>query len=157
MNAIELDDAIVTPAADDPDAFFFAPKAPGIAVDQNGRRQLNLLTAGPVSFLQVTAMWGLSAAEVEALRGQLASRLGRNPAALQLRPAPASVEGVALLISDGAGGFNVLQQGRSSGVPPYHTVFNVMLDATQLATVREALDGNATCWRCATTSPAGSR
>jgi hypothetical protein len=140
-STIELDDAIVTPAGGDPDAFFFAPKAPSIAVDPNGRRQLNVLTAGPVSFLQVTGAWGLNAAEVEALRGQLAGRLGRNPAALRLQPAPDAVTGVALLIGNGAGELAVLQQGRSSGVPPHHAVFNVMLDTAQLETAQEALGG----------------
>lgn len=141
MTAIELDAAIVTPAGDDPDAFLYAPRAPGIALDQNGKRQLNLLTAGPVAFLQVTGTWGLSTAEVEALRGRLASRLGRSPATLRLQPAPESVAGVALLIGDGTGELTVLQQGKSSGVPPYHAAFNVMLDATQLETVRQALNG----------------
>lgn len=141
MTAIELDDAIVTPAGDDPDAFLYAPRAPGIALDQNGKRQLNLLIAGPVAFLQVTGTWGLSTAEVEALRGQLASRLGRDPAALRLQPSPESVTGAALLIGDGAGELTVLQQGKSSGVPPYHAAFNVMLDASQLETVQQALDG----------------
>jgi hypothetical protein len=137
---IELDAAVVTPAVDDPDTFFYAPKSPGIALDANGRPQLNVLTAGSVAFLQVTGTWGLSSAEVTALGEQLASRLGRNPATLRLQAAPESVDGVALLIGD-ADGLRVLQQSKSSGVPPYHAAFNVMLDPGQLATVKKALDG----------------
>jgi hypothetical protein len=35
----------------------------------------------------------------------------------------------------------VLQEGKSSGFPPYHAVFSVMLDEKQLEIVKEAVDG----------------
>jgi len=141
MTVIELRNALVMPDGDDPDAFLYAPKAPGIAVDADGRRQLNLLGAGPVSFLQLTGRWGLGEGEVAALRNELAVKTGREAANLKLRPVPETVDGAALLLADGAGGYTVLQQSKSSGVPPYHATFNVMLDAERLKTVREALDG----------------
>jgi hypothetical protein len=141
MNPIELSNALVMPDGDDPDAFLYAPKAPGIAAGADGRRQFNLLTAGSVSFLQLTGRWGLEAQEVAALRGELAAKTGRGAASLKLRPLPETVAGASLLLADGAGGFTLLQQSKSSGVPPFHAAFNVMLDAERLKTVREALDG----------------
>lgn len=141
MNPIELSNAVVMPDGDDPDAFLYAPKAPGIAAGADGRRQFNLLTAGPASFLQLTGRWGLEAQEVSALREELAAKTGRGAASLKLRPLPETVDGASLLLADGAGGYTVLQQSKSSGVPPFHAAFNVMLDTERLTTVREALDG----------------
>jgi hypothetical protein len=141
MNPIELSNALVMPDGDDPDAFLYAPKAPGIAAGADGRRQFNLLTAGPASFLQLTGRWGLEAQEVAALRKELAAKIGWDVASLKLRPLPETVAGASLLLADGAGGFTVLQQSKSSGIPPFHAAFNVMLDAERLKIVREALDG----------------
>ena len=141
MTSMEFGNAVVVPADDGSDTYLYAPKAPGIAVDGDGRRQFNLLSAGSVSFLQLTGTWGLSSAETAALKKDIAARLGRDPAKLTLQPMPESIDSVSLLLGDGADGYTVLQQGKSSGVPPYHAAFNVMLDAAQLKTVQEALDG----------------
>jgi hypothetical protein len=140
MTAIELTDAVVI-ADEAAGVWYYAPKAPGIATDSNGRPQFNLITAGSVSFLQVTGSWGLGAAEVEDARRELAGKLGKDPASLVMMPAPETVDGVALMLGDGADGYTVLAQGKSSGMPPYHAAFSVMLDSRQLAAVREALDG----------------
>lgn len=141
MTSMEFDNAVVVPADDGSDTYYYAPKAPGIAVDGEGRRQFNLLSAGSVSFLQLTGTWSLSAADLASLKKELAARLGRDPAQLTLQSMPETVDGVSLLLGDGADGYTVLQQGKSSGVPPYQAAFNVMLDAAQLKTVQEALDG----------------
>jgi hypothetical protein len=141
MTSMDFGNAIVVPADDGTDTYLYAPKAPGIAVDGDWRRQFNLLSAGSVSFLQLTGTWSLSQAEVAALKQELASRLGRDAGQVTLQPMPESVDSVALLLGDGADGYTVLQQGKSSGVPPYHAAFNIMLDASQLKTVQEALDG----------------
>lgn len=138
----ELDHAIVIPSGDDPGTFLYAPKTPRIALDANGRHQLNLLSAGAVAFLQVTGAWGLNGAEVEEVREQLARKLGVQASTLRLQPLADSVDGAALLLGDGEGELRVLQESKSSGVPPFHAAFNVMLDETQLQTVRKALDGN---------------
>jgi len=141
MTAIELNDAVVTADENDPNRFTYAPRTPGIAPDSNDRPQLNVLTAGGVAFLQVTGAWGLSSGEVTRLKERLAARLGRDPAALTLAPASDAVENVTLLIADAEGRWQVLQQGKSSGVPPFHAVFNVMLNEEQLEKVQAALDG----------------
>ncbi len=142
MTVMELSNGLVYPAGEaEPDLFYYAPRAPGIASGGEGRRQFNLLAAGTVSFLQITGSWGLSAAGVAALKEELAGKLGRRAEALTLMPVPESVDGAALVMSDGADGETVLQQTKSSGVPPYHAAFNIMLDAAQVKTVQEALDG----------------
>ena len=142
MTVMELTNGLVYPAGEaEPDLFYYAPKAPGIATDGEGRRQFNLLAAGSVSFLQITGSWGLGAAGVAALKQELAGTLGRRADTLALMPVPESVDGAALVMSDGADGDTVLQQSKSSGVPPYHASFNIMLDAAQVKTVQEALGG----------------
>jgi hypothetical protein len=141
MSTFEFCDAIVTASDDDPDTFVFAPRKPDLALDENGRRQLNLLNAGPVSFLQVTGMWGLSAPKLDALRGELARKLGRNPATLRLRPQADTVRNVELRLGEGADAV-VLGTSTSSGVPPYHAAFSVMLDdPKRINRVKEALEG----------------
>jgi hypothetical protein len=140
MTTIDLPDAVVISDIDDPDTFLYAPKRPSIAVDDQGRRQLNVLGAGAVSFLQVTSAWGLDESQRAALRAELARRNGRPAASLKLRPLPETIDGVVLLLA-GDAGFTELQRSKSSGVPPYHAAFNVTLDPDQLALVRAALDG----------------
>lgn len=141
MTALELSEAWVYAAgADAPETYFYSPKAPGIAPDANGRPQLNLISAGSVAFLQVTGSWGLSQSQLEDTQRELARRLGRRPEELTLRPAPESVDGVALVLS-GEGGDQVLQQSKSSGMAPFHATFNVTLDEAQLKAVQAALGG----------------
>lgn len=141
MTAMELRNAIVVPAEDGSGTYLYAPKAPSIAVDGQGRRQFNLLTAGSVSFLQLTGSWGLTAAQVADLKAELAARLDTPASDLTLEPMLETVEGASLLLTDGADDYTVLARSKSSGVPPYHAAFNVMLDADQLKTVKAALDG----------------
>ncbi len=141
MNIMEFSNATVIPDANHPDAFLYVPKIPAIAAGPDGKPQFNLLTAGPVSFLQLTGSWGLNHDEIAVLRKELATRTGLSEDILQLQPAPCSVHDAALLLGDEAGSFTVLQQSKSSGVPPYHAAFNVMLNTEQLQTVRDALGG----------------
>ncbi len=141
MTVLEFRNAIVIPPDDGSNTYRYAPRNPRIAVDGEGRRQFNLLTAGPVSFLQITASWGLNNAETDRLKAELAASLGKDQADISLQPVSETVDGVALLMGDGADGYTVLQQGKSSGMPPYLAAFNVMLDADQLKAVQEALDG----------------
>lgn len=138
MSTVELADTL---AVEDEGAgiWYYAPKRPGIARDGNGRPQFNLLSAGPVTFLQITGSWGVS--DVDSARRELAARLGKDTDSLDFRPMPERIDGVSLLLGDGADGYTVLQQGKSSGMPPYHAVFNVMLEESQLRTVKDALDG----------------
>ena len=121
--------------------WYYAPKKPGIARNSNGQPQFNLLSAGSVSFLQITGSWGVSAADVDSARLELCGKLRKNPNSLDFRPAPERVDSVSLLISDGPDSYAVLKEGTPSGMPPHHAVFSIMLDDKQLETVKEAING----------------
>jgi len=147
MTMIELSGGVVYPDGDTLTAFLYAPAAPGIATGPDGRAQVNLLTAGPASFLQVTGRWGLTEAEVEALRAELAATLDMPAATLRLRPLPETVDSAALLIGTGEGGedgegvFTELQRVKPSGVSPNHAAFNLMLTGDALEAAKAGLEG----------------
>ena len=75
------------------------------------------------------------------MRADLAERAQLPPAQLSLSPEPVQVGTVRLMLGDGAGGFEELAKTQSSGAPPYHAAFNLMLSAEQAAKVRKALGG----------------
>jgi len=140
MDIMELKNIIAIPD-EGSGLWYYAPKKPGIARNSNGQPEFNLMTAGPVSFLQITGSWGVSAADVDSARQELCGKLRISPDDLDFRPAPDRVDSVSLLISDGSGGFTVLQEGKSSGMPPHHATFSVMLDDKQLEKVKDAIGG----------------
>ncbi|QQP95531.1 hypothetical protein [Lysobacter enzymogenes] len=119
----------------------YRPRAPGLARGHDGRAQFTLIGAGAVTMLALTASWGVPAATLDALRAELAARAQLPAAQLSLSPEAVEVGTVRLMLGDGAGRFEELAKAQSSGAPPYHTAFNVMLSAEQAAKVRKALSG----------------
>lgn len=119
----------------------YRARAPGLARGPDGRAQFTLVGAGAITMLALTASWGVPAATLDAVRAELAARAQVPAAQLGLAPAAVEVGTVRLLLGDGAGGFEELGKAQSSGVPPYHAAFNVMLDAERAAKVRKALGG----------------
>lgn len=115
--------------------------APGLARSADGRAQFSLIGAGPVTMLALTASWGVAADALDAVRAELAARAQTPAAQLSLSPAPIAVGAVTLMLGDGAGGYEELAKVQSSGAPPYHAAFNLMLSAEQAAKVRKALSG----------------
>ena len=128
-------------ARDADGAWRYRPRAPGLARGGDGRAQFSLIAAGPVIMLALTASWGVPAATLDAVRADLAARAQLPPAQLSLSPEPVQVGTVRLMLGDGAGGFEELAKTQSSGAPPYHAAFNLMLSAEQAAKVRKALGG----------------
>jgi len=128
-------------ARDADGAWRYRPRAPGLARGGDGRAQFSLIGAGAVTMLALTASWGVPAATLDAVRAELAARAQLPPAQLSLSPEPVEVGTVRLMLGDGAGGFEELAKTQSSGAPPYHAAFNLMLDAEQAAKVRKALSG----------------
>ncbi|QWP76953.1 hypothetical protein J5226_00655 [Lysobacter sp. K5869] len=122
-------------------AWRYRPCAPGVARGGDGRAQFSLIGAGPVTMLALTASWGVPSAALDAVRAELAARAQVPPAQLSLSPEPVEVGSVRLMLGDGAGGFEELAKAQSSGAPPYHAAFNLMLTAEQAAKVRKALAG----------------
>ena len=140
MDSIDLRNVTAIPD-ESSGIWYYTPKKPGIARNSNGQPQFNLLSAGPVSFLQITGSWGVSAANVDSARSELCGKLRIKPDVLDFRPAPERVDNASLLISDGSGGYSVLKETVTSGIPPYHATFNIMLTDNQLEAVKEALNG----------------
>lgn len=128
-------------AQDASGAWRYRARAPGLALGGDGRAQFTLIAAGAVTMLALTASWGVPAAALDAVRAELAARAQVPPAQLSLSPAPVEVGTVRLMLGDGAGAYEELAKAQSSGAPPYHAVFNLMLSPEQADKVRKGLGG----------------
>ena len=91
--------------------------------------------------LALTAMWGVAADRLEAVRAKLAERAKLPLSHVTLSPAAVDVHEVSLLLGDGAGDFAPLANTTSSGAPPHHAAFNVTLHTGQLEPVKNAVAG----------------
>ncbi|MET0854407.1 MAG: hypothetical protein ABWY30_07225, partial [Microterricola sp.] len=139
--SFEIDGVRLTPVAGQPATWAYRPDAAGIAPGPGGRPQFTLIEAGPVAMLALTAMWGVVADRLEAVRAKLAERARLPVRQVTLSPAAVDVHEVSLLLGDGAGAFTPLANTTSSGAPPHHAAFNVTLDAGQLERVKKAVAG----------------
>lgn len=119
----------------------YRPLNPGLAPAADGRAQFALIGAGAVTMLALTAMWGVPATTLEALRADLAARAQVPASQVSLSPMAVEIGEVRLMLGDGQGAYVELAKARSSGVPPYHAAFNLMLDQAQAEKVRKALNG----------------
>lgn len=127
--------------ADEAATWHYRARSPGLASGADGRPQFNLMSVGSVVMLALTSAWGVSAATLDAIRVELAGRAQLPLERVTLRQAPVTVDGASLMLGDGQGAYVALAHSKSSGVPPYHAAFNVMLDGEQAAKVRKALQG----------------
>lgn len=125
----------------DATTWYYRAAAPSLATGADGRIQFTLINAGPMTMFACTGMWGVATATLDAVRADLAARAGVPVAQLNLSPAAVEVGEVSLMLGDGQGAYVQLGKTRSSGAPPYHAAFNIMLDADQAARVRKALSG----------------
>jgi len=139
--SIELDGIRATRSADDPAVFIYDPGDPEPERDPRGDPTFQVLWLGDGAFLQLGVRWGAGAERLEALREEIARRLGERPAAVRLSPLPATVEEVRLELSDGAGGFRTIASSTASGAPPFTALFNVRLDTDQTVLATEAAAG----------------
>lgn len=136
----EIAGVLVAPA-DEPASWYYRAKAPALASDNQGRAQFSLVAVGAMAMLSLTAIWGVGAERLDALRAELAARSQLAPEQVRLYPAPVEVGDAVLLIGDGQGGYLQLASSRSSGAPPYHAAFSAMLAGEQLDKARKALSG----------------
>ncbi|MGO1000413.1 hypothetical protein [Lysobacter sp. CA196] len=127
--------------ADEAACWHYRARTPGLASGVDGRPQFTLVSVGSVVMLALTSAWGVSAATLDAIRVELAARAQLPLERVTLRQAPVTVDGASLMLGDGQGAYVALAHSKSSGVPPYHAAFNVMLDGEQAAKVRKALQG----------------
>ncbi|MGH8081255.1 MAG: hypothetical protein ACREP7_11820 [Lysobacter sp.] len=126
---------------DGPADWRYRARAPRLALSADGRAQFTLIAAGPITMLALTAMWGVPSSTLDAVRAELAARAQLPIERIGLSPAPVEIGEVRLMLGDGRGQFEELAKARSSGAPPYHAVFNLMLDQAQAEKVRKALKG----------------
>lgn len=127
--------------ADEAATWHYRARSPGLASGPDGRPQFTLMSVGSAVMLALTSAWGVSAATLDAIRVELAARAQLPPERVTLRQAPVTVEGASLMLGDGQGAYIALAHSKSSGVPPYHAAFNLMLNGEQAAKVRKALQG----------------
>jgi hypothetical protein len=138
---VELDGIRATQSADDPALFIYDPGDPEPERDPRGDPTFQVLWLGDGAFLQLGVRWGAGAERLEALRQEIARRLGERAAAVRLSPLAATVEEVRLELSDGAGGFRTIASSTASGAPPFTALFHVRLDADQTVLATEAAAG----------------
>jgi hypothetical protein len=135
-----IEDAVLSPVPGETNAWHYRARHPGIAAD-GGTPQMSLISAGGIHMLSLTAIWGVPSAQLEAARKALAAETGIDAARIELRPSPHAVGEVVLRFGDGAGGWEDAARTQSSGMPPYHAAFSLMLDDARADKVRRALGG----------------
>jgi hypothetical protein len=141
MDPIVFDAVAAFPVAGEPLHYQLLPLRPGLARTPAGAPQLQLLEAGALRLLQLTAAWGLAADEVDAARAALAGRLGVAPERLVLDERPATVAAYELWLAGEDGAPALASSARGSGMGAQHAVFSLPLYAEHGARMRRALKG----------------
>lgn len=137
-----IEDAVFSPVPGETNVWHYRARHPGIAAD-GGTPQISLISAGGIHMLSLTAIWGVPSPQLEAARGVLAAEAGVDAARIELRPSPHAVGEVALRFGNGAGAWEEAARTQSSGMPPYHAAFSLMLDDARADKVKRALAGEA--------------
>lgn len=138
-----FEDLYCYPSPNDPAAYFYVPGAPAPQRTAQGDPSLSVLSATQLTILQLSVVWGADEAVLERLRAQIAhAHRDLLPSQIRLSPAPLTVDGVTLRLTDEHSTAQPLATARSSGVAPYNTIFNARLDDTQKTRVLSALGGN---------------
>ena len=131
----------LSPVAGQAHTWEYRALQPNIALTADGRAQFTMIAAGSVTMLSLTTMWGVDADTLESVRADLAAAEGCAPAQVVLTPSRVEANAAALQFGDGQGGFTTVATATTSGAPPYHAAFNLMLDAQQAEKTRNALAG----------------
>jgi hypothetical protein len=122
------------PLAGDESSWQYLPLSPDLRRDADGVPQLTVVEAGETAHVLVTATWAAPEADLEALRDELAARLGQpSPARIQLAFVPVTEPRCALLAGDGSGSFETVATSATSGIAPYDAVFSLALRGDRLA------------------------
>jgi hypothetical protein len=133
----------LSPVEGQPRTWEYRALQPNIALTEDGRAQFTMIAAGSITMLSLTTMWGVNAETLEAIRAELAAANGCTSAQVVLTPSRIEANTVALQFGDGSGAFETVATAKSSGAPPYHAAFSLMLDAAQAEKARNALAGKA--------------
>lgn len=128
------------PAEGERDSFWFVPLRADLDRDEHGHPMFTLMLSGAGGFLMFTAVWRADQTTLDALRHELAKRVG-DTSTIRLAFAPVRSVRCDLLLGDGSGQFQAVASGGTSGAPPYSTLFHTSLTDAQLATVIAAVNG----------------
>lgn len=137
----ELRGVLLTPIKDQPGAWEYRPKQPGIATTEDGNAQFTMIAAGSITMLSLTTIWGVPTKTLESVRADLATAGGCPSNKILLSPAAIDAGTAELQFGDGNGVFSTVSTAQSSGSPPFHAAFNLMLDQAQAEKVHKALSG----------------
>ncbi len=122
--------------------FFCVPNLPAPERDAFGRPTLYLFISDKQGILQLSTHWELDSETLKTIKATLTERFPElQHESINLSMPPMTVEDVQLLLGDGKNKFDTLVTNRSSGFPPFATVFNVHLTQEQLSSVQAALNG----------------
>jgi len=136
-----LHDVQLSPVDSQPRNWQYRALRPNVALTQEGRAQFTMIAAGSITMLSLTTMWGVNAETLETIRTELAAANGCTAAQIVLTPSTIEANAAALQFGDGSGAFLTVSTATSSGAPPYHAAFNLMLDKGQAEKARNALAG----------------
>jgi hypothetical protein len=142
LPGFDIDDVHCSRSDDDPNLFYYIPAAPGPELAPSGRPTLSLMVSGQTGILQFGVRWAVDPQTLEAVRAAISQKfppLSIN--LIRLVPAPVSVIGVTLQITDGSK-LQDITTVSSSDYPPYTALVNVPLDAASVARAISAINGN---------------
>ncbi|HTG17089.1 MAG TPA: hypothetical protein VK747_17700, partial [Blastocatellia bacterium] len=126
---------------DDVQTFYYIAGEPTPDKDASGKPALNFFVTDQTALLQFSARWEVPVDVFEALRQPLHEQFpDSEPASIRFSPAPLSMGGVTLTLTDKSQEEN-LQTVMSANFPPYSALFNVTLTPEQKARVASALNG----------------
>ena len=136
-----LHEVQLSPVDGQPRTWQYRALRPSIALTPDGRAQFTMIAAGSITMLSLTTMWSVSAETLETIRAELAAANGCTAAQIVLTPSTIEANAAVLQFGDGSGVFSTVATAASSGAPPYHAAFSLMLDAEQAEKARSALAG----------------
>jgi hypothetical protein len=121
--------------------FYYIAGEPRPDTDASGKPALNFFVTDKTALLQFSTRWEVPVDVFEASRTPLHEQFPElEPAAIRFSPAPLSMEGVTLALTD-KGQEEDLQTVMSANFPPYSALFNVTLTSEQKSRVASALNG----------------
>lgn len=127
------------PDAETPGLWRYLPAAPSAQRNEVGRANVTVMEAGGMVILTIGARLGAEESELAVARKAIATKVGGAGAAIDLRPADASVTGASLRLLAADGTETELAKARPSNLPPYSAAFSAMLQGDQAKVVKEAL------------------
>jgi hypothetical protein len=129
---------------DDARSWEYLPYCADLRRDADDAPMLTIVELDSSAYLLFTAMWGACDNDLNALRCEIALRIGEpEPNVLRLSFAPITPPMCSALIGDGSGNFETVAKSTTAGMPPYDAVFNLSLRNERLVHVRAGLGGQA--------------